>query len=108
MERLFIPLITGTIIILLLSFNTVAKEKQLTEKQDPVKVLVQEPTPTPTPSGNSLVESGQLENCPLCGAVVGLYPTKHSFYIECDNCDLQTGYFETKEELISLWNNRKD
>ena len=43
----------------------------------------------------------------MCGSEVKLMPIKDDWYIECQNrhCELHTGYFENKEELIEKWNN---
>ena len=44
--------------------------------------------------------------CPMCGERVKLNPIEDDWYIECQNihCDLQTGYFDDKKELIEKWN----
>lgn len=52
----------------------------------------------------------ELNPCPMCGKDVELQPINDSFYIECeygignDGCGLHTGYYDSKMELISLWN----
>lgn len=47
-----------------------------------------------------------LENCPFCGGKAILQPVNQMFYIECEDCELQTNYFESKYELVQYWNNR--
>lgn len=49
----------------------------------------------------------ELLNCPMCGSKVKLYPINESWYIECsnDHCELHTGYFNNKNELMDKWNN---
>ncbi len=44
--------------------------------------------------------------CPMCGSEVKLMPIENDWYIECQNidCDLHTGFFHNKEELIEKWN----
>lgn len=46
--------------------------------------------------------------CPICGSDVSLLPVNNSFYIKCNKCKLQTGYFDSKKEILEYWNNRKD
>lgn len=59
------------------------------------------------------IEEQNLSPCPMCGNEVKLNPINDSFYIECDNflgedgCGLQTGYYNSKNELIEQWNNMK-
>lgn len=47
-----------------------------------------------------------LENCPFCRGKAILQPINTSFYIECEDCELHTDYFDSKYELIQYWNNR--
>lgn len=46
----------------------------------------------------------KLNECYLCGGNVDLYPVNDSFYIKCEDCDLQTDYFDSKSDLIRYWN----
>ena len=47
-----------------------------------------------------------LENCPICEGHPILQQVNQSFYIECEDCELRTNYFDSKYELIKYWNNR--
>lgn len=49
-------------------------------------------------------ETADLVPCYLCGGTVKIQPVKNSFYIECVSCNLTTGYFKSKSELIKYWN----
>lgn len=46
-------------------------------------------------------------NCPCCG---GASLTRHGdsgfYYVQCDDCQLMTGDFDTKAEAIAAWNRR--
>lgn len=59
------------------------------------------------------VEEQSLIPCPICGEEVKLNPVNNLFYIKCSNfigedgCGLQTGYYESKMELIEQWNGMK-
>lgn len=54
----------------------------------------------------------KLVNCPMCGKEVDFRSTGTAYYIECCpwrtkgeyGCGLQTGYYDTKEELVKAWN----
>lgn len=52
-------------------------------------------------------EHVDLIDCPMCGWDVKLYPVNESWYIQCTNtdCELRTGYFNSKNHLINQWNN---
>lgn len=45
-----------------------------------------------------------LDNCPLCDGNAVVKPINDSFYIKCENCDLETNFFDSKSELIKYWN----
>lgn len=47
----------------------------------------------------------QLLKCPKCNSQVKVQLVRESSYIECPNCKLRTGYFDTTRELIHYWNN---
>lgn len=49
-------------------------------------------------------EDIELRPCMLCKEQVELYPINNSFYIECPYCHLETGYYDSKAELIDYWN----
>lgn len=49
----------------------------------------------------------ELEPCPICGEEVDLFPVNESFHIKCNNCGLDTGFYETKQDCIRQWNDRK-
>lgn len=51
-------------------------------------------------------EDIELECCPLCGGNVVMQPVNDSFYIECEECELHTDFFNSKNDLINYWNNR--
>lgn len=42
-------------------------------------------------------------DCPFCQGKAVVYPIKDDWYIECDNCGINTDFFDSKEELISYW-----
>lgn len=48
----------------------------------------------------------ELEPCPICGEEVNLFPVNESFHIKCNNCGLDTGFYETKQDCIRQWNDR--
>lgn len=52
-----------------------------------------------------------LLNCPLCGYEVDIKPVNNSFYIVCnkfdkgkEGCGLRTDFYDSKNELIEIWN----
>ena len=47
----------------------------------------------------------KLDPCPLCGSEVEIHTSADSFYIQCPNCKLKTGYAEDKSSLVDYWNN---
>lgn len=47
----------------------------------------------------------ELENCPFCCGAVECYPIGAHFYIECQECGLETDFFNTKSEAAAYWNN---
>lgn len=57
-------------------------------------------------------EVGHLEPCPFCGKDVTLKQVNDSYYITCEKfvgnmiigCDLRTGYYKSKKELVEQWN----
>lgn len=50
------------------------------------------------------VDETELNPCSLCGGQVKLNPVNDSFYIECLDCELETGYYKSKADLIKYWN----
>lgn len=50
----------------------------------------------------------KVNDCYFCGHEVLVYPVNNSWYIECDNCNIRTGYYDSKIELIEYWNNAKE
>ena len=59
--------------------------------------------------GRRISEPKDIEyctECPMCGSRVELIPIYDSWFIKCQNthCDLHTGFFDDKEELIEKWN----
>lgn len=50
------------------------------------------------------LETEELAPCYLCGGNVKIQPVNDTFYIECEDCDLQTDYFDPKSDLIRYWN----
>ena len=53
---------------------------------------------------NYEAETEELAPCYLCGGNAKIQPVDDSFYIECESCDLQTDYFDSKSALIRYWN----
>ena len=47
-----------------------------------------------------------LEECPFCDGNANIQRVNDSFYIECDDCELHTDYFDSELELINYWNSR--
>ena len=45
----------------------------------------------------------ELQPCYICGSTVKIQPVNESFYIECENCGLETRFFKSKSELIKYW-----
>ena len=54
------------------------------------------------------VSASDLDLCPFCGASPTLFTVKDFFYIECEQCDIKTGYFYSKAELKDYWNHISD
>lgn len=52
----------------------------------------------------------KLLPCPICKEEVELEQVSDSYHIVCDKwedgkgCNLETGYYDTKEELVKAWN----
>lgn len=52
----------------------------------------------------------KLLPCPICKEEVELEQVSDSYHIVCDRwddgkgCNLETGYYDTKEELVKEWN----
>ena len=52
----------------------------------------------------------KLLPCPICKEEVKLEQVRDSYHIVCDKwedgrgCNLETGYYGTKEELVKAWN----
>lgn len=52
----------------------------------------------------------KLLPCPICKEEVELEQVNDSYHIVCDRwedgkgCNLETGYYDTKEELVKAWN----
>lgn len=55
-------------------------------------------------NSNLKTDGIELNRCYLCGGKVEIYPVNDSFYIKCEDCDLQTDYFDSKSDLIRYWN----
>lgn len=49
----------------------------------------------------------KLDSCPMCGGNAVMKTINDSFYIICEDCELQTDYFNTKGEIAEYWNRRK-
>lgn len=47
-----------------------------------------------------------LENCPFCDGEATIKQVNDSYYIKCEDCKLETNYFDSKYELVQYWNNR--
>lgn len=61
---------------------------------------------------DKLYSTSELKTCPICEATVRLKGGK-LYYIECEEyddnnkkrgCGLQTGYYDSKQDLIEIWN----
>ena len=52
----------------------------------------------------------KLLPCPICGEEVEFEQVSDDYHIVCDRwedgkgCNLETGYYDTKEELVKAWN----
>lgn len=46
----------------------------------------------------------EIHQCWLCGGIARILPVNDRFYIKCQNCELETDYFNSKIELIRYWN----
>lgn len=61
-------------------------------------------------NSNEAKTTEYYNECPMCHSNVKLmvqqYRNHTDYSIEClnDDCDLRTGYFQNKEELIEKWN----
>lgn len=53
-------------------------------------------------------ETQELAPCYLCGGNAKIKPINDSFYIRCEDCDLQTDFFDSKSELVNYWNKNKE
>lgn len=42
-------------------------------------------------------------DCPFCDGTAHVYPVRNSWFIECDQCHIQTDYFDDKDKLIKYW-----
>jgi len=57
----------------------------------------------------------RLKQCPFCGTHGKLsfddtacyHGAKGDYYIKCSGCRARSGYYETEEEAIAAWNERK-
>lgn len=54
----------------------------------------------------------KLKNCPFCGGQGEVRTTiwgdsdKETYCVVCENCEIETGWFDTKKEAIDFWNRR--
>lgn len=53
-------------------------------------------------------ETQELASCYLCGGNVKIKPVNERFYIECEDCELHTAYFDSKSESVNYWNKNKE
>lgn len=53
---------------------------------------------------NYEVETYELAPCYLCGGNVKIQPVNDKFYIECEDCKLESDFFRSKADLIRYWN----
>lgn len=45
-----------------------------------------------------------LNLCPICDNKVTIYPVNDRYYIKCNDCGLNTDYFDSINELEKYWN----
>jgi Lar family restriction alleviation protein len=62
---------------------------------------------------SALPYDDRLKPCPFCGSDQSIHVDSghdidEGFYIECDNCWLYMGCFETEHDAIKTWNKRVD
>ena len=52
------------------------------------------------------IEEESLDSCPMCGKAVTINMVNSRFSIKCNNiyCNLQTGFYNSKTELVKRWN----
>lgn len=48
----------------------------------------------------------ELKPCPFCGGQAHIMHEGH--WIMCEDCQSESGYYETKEETIEAWNRRAE
>lgn len=49
--------------------------------------------------------SEELKPCPFCGGEAQTGKSYSGFYsVECMNCGMQSGYYDTESEAITAWN----
>ena len=48
-----------------------------------------------------------LKPCYMCENEVELSPINDRFYIHCDSCGLETGYYKLRSNLVEQWNDRE-
>ena len=51
----------------------------------------------------------ELKACPLCGSdEIKIKQINDVYYVRCNDCKLETDYFDTKKHASEYWNNRKN
>ena len=53
-----------------------------------------------------VIQIYDLLACPFCNGYAVLLPVNYSFYIRCEDCGLETSFFNSEEEAVDYWNIR--
>lgn len=54
----------------------------------------------------SPVSSFFFKCCPFCGGKAEPHRVLDSYWIECEECTIQTGFFSSMVDAVTFWNRR--